>query len=465
LSATWYVWGVPEPDDFRAALEALRDQPDALIVIILQLRAQVATLEARLREFEDQQRGLRERVEAAERTAARQAAPFRRDPQQRTQVPKPPGRPIGHRGTCRPVPSQVDAEVAIPLVACPTCGGPVTRVRPCVQYIEELPPVRPHVTRLTTHVGHCPHCARAVRSTHPRQVSGAVGAAGVHLGPRAQALAADLHTRLGLTMRRTCEVLRTVGGLTLTPGGLAQALARLAQGLQPAYDALRGAIRAGPVVHSDETSWWVGGPAWLWVAATPETTLYQVAQTRGRAVIAEVLGATFEGVLVSDCLAVYDGLPVRQHKCYAHHLKALRQTQAEGPAPLAHQWDVVLQAAMVLKTLDVPEAVRAEQRRRLEAWADRLVGTPPATAHEAAVCRRLARHRDHLFTFLDHPAVGATNNLAERQLRPAVIARKLSCGNKTPRGARTWQVLASLAATATQRRTSFLDLVAQSVTL
>lgn len=51
----------------------------------------------------------------------------------------------------------------------------------------------------------------------------------------------------------------------------------------------------------------------------------------------------------------------------------------------------------------------------------------------------------------------ATNNLAERQLRPAVIARKLSCGNKTLAGARRWETIASLAATCRQRGESFLD--------
>ena len=51
-----------------------------------------------------------------------------------------------------------------------------------------------------------------------------------------------------------------------------------------------------------------------------------------------------------------------------------------------------------------------------------------------------------------------TNNLAERQLRPAVIARKLSGGNRTARGASTHAVLASLAATCRQRGERFTDL-------
>jgi transposase len=41
-------------------------------------------------------------------------------------------------------------------------------------------------------------------------------------------------------------------------------------------------------------------------------------------------------------------------------------------------------------------------------------------------------------------------------LRPAVIARKLSCGNKTERGAGTWEILASLVATRRQRSKGFV---------
>jgi|SRR5438132_7101625 len=67
--------------------------------------------------------------------------------------------------------------------------------------------------------------------------------------------------------------------------------------------------------------------------------------------------------------------------------------------------------------------------------------------------------------FTDHDGVDATNNLAERQLRPAVIARKISCGNKTPKGARTWEILASLVATCAQRATSFIAHLARAAPL
>ena len=49
------------------------------------------------------------------------------------------------------------------------------------------------------------------------QMSLATGAAAIQLGPRALALAADLNKAKGLSMRKTCAVLRDCFGLQLSP--------------------------------------------------------------------------------------------------------------------------------------------------------------------------------------------------------------------------------------------------------
>lgn len=104
----------------------------------------------------------------------------------------------------------------------------------------------------------------------------------------------------------------------------------------------------------------------------------------------------------------------------------------------------------------------ASLRQPLETRFDQLLASP-RLAHDAQaqqeerIRKRLRKQHDHLFTFLDYPDVEATNNQAERQLRPAVISRKLSCGNKTPQGADTWATLAFLAATCTQHGASFIE--------
>jgi transposase len=59
--------------------------------------------------------------------------------------------------------------------------------------------------------------------------------------------------------------------------------------------------------------------------------------------------------------------------------------------------------------------------------------------------------------FLHEPGVEPTNNAAERVLRPAVIARKVSQCSKNQRGAESFAALASLCQTLRQRGIGLVD--------
>ena len=100
------------------------------------------------------------------------------------------------------------------------------------------------------------------------------------------------------------------------------------------------------------------------------------------------------------------------------------------------------------------------ERARLEAATDRLLAEPVSGRAEGAIRARLAKRREHLLVCLHEPAVEATNNRAERALRPAVVARKLSCGNRSEAGKHCFEVLASLAETCRQRGEDFLEWLA-----
>jgi hypothetical protein len=428
------------------------------------IRALVERLERRIAELEEENRQLRERVQQLEGAAARQAAPFRRPPNKK--VPedqkKRPGRPPGHAGACRSMPSHVDEIVEVELRQCPQCQGPVTDRQRLEQYIEEIPPLRPQVTRLTTYCGTCARCGE-VRSTHPLQTSTAGGAARVHLGPRALAWAASLNKEHGLTMRKTCAVLKHLLGLRLTPGGLAQALQRVAGKLAGPYRELIGTLRQRAAVFADETSWWVGGPQWwLWVFTTPDTTVYRVDESRGSQVVRDTLGDDFAGILVSDCLKTYDPLPYRKHKCIAHHLRAIAQARdrpdTSDPKYLKQCQLFFVAVNAIAKCRAAMRAEEYDERcRHLQAWCDRLLATEVSQPGDVSVRNRLAKQREHLLGCLNEPAAEPTNNRAERALRPAVIARKVSCGNKTIAGKHCWEILTSLAVTCRQRLQDVVD--------
>jgi transposase len=431
---------------------------DEALQIVAQQRAQIDELQRQLR-------AAQERIAQLEQISARQAAPFRRPDEKKISPSerKRPGRKPGHPGASRQRPAVIDDTIEVPLPgACEHCGGRFTDRSPLVQYIEEIPPTRPHVTKLTTWQAVCAECGKVHTTTHPRQVSRAQGAASVHLGPRAEALAALLNKHLGLTCGKTCEVLRQGFGLSISRGGLSQLLSRVAAKVGPRYEQLLEQVRGSPAVFADETSWWVGGPGWwLWVFTTPTTTVYRVADCRGSDVVRQTLGDDFRGMLVSDCLASYDPPRYRKHKCIAHHLRAIHQARdrpdTKDPSYL-NRWKAFFTAVRFLYAIRpwLPEAEFFDRRAALERSCDELLAVPRTQAGDIAVASRLAKRREHLLGCLYEPAAEPTNNRAERALRPAVIARKVSCGNRTERGRQAFEILASLAATARQQARDFL---------
>lgn len=147
-------------------------------------------------------------------------------------------------------------------------------------------------------------------------------------------------------------------------------------------------------------------------------------------------------MLVSDCLNVYDSLNCRNHKCIAHHHRAIRQARDRPDRPdksYLQLWKLLFKATVALWKAQptMPVEAFAEERARLEAAFDRLLHQSVTQPGDVAVQNRLLKQWPHLPGCLQEPLAEPTNNRAERSLRPAVIARKLSCGNRTERGRRS----------------------------
>jgi transposase len=405
---------------------------------------------------------LKEELEMARRRASRQAAPFSRGlPKAR---PKRPGRKPGAAYGCRAHrlrPTRVDVSHDVPLPAqCPDCGGPVARRRIVSQYQEDLPVQRPFIHEFRVAVGRCRQCHRRVQGRHPLQTSDALGAAAAQLGPHAVALAVILNKQCGLSVGRIVQLLRDRFGLTVTRGGLVQAVARAARQTQPTYAALCATVRGSPVVTPDETGWKVGGhPYWLWAFATGHTTVYAIEDGRGFAQAARTLGADYAGVVQRDGWAPYRQFVHAAHQtCLAHLLRRCRTMMLDHPHhPFAPRVQALLQAALATRARHrrghVSDQGLAVARGHYVNRLGRLLHTRPSRLADA---RRFATHLtgeyEAIFSFLFDPTLDATNWRAEHALRPAVITRKMcGGGNRTPHGAQTQQVLASILRTAQQR--------------
>lgn len=436
-----------------------------LLARIRELESQLRAALAEIEKLRRQLQASKERQQALEQEARRQrrqATPFAKE--QPKPDPKRPGRKpgqgrFGYRA--RPQPEEVDETIAVSLPHCPDCGGPLEQ-RKRHEHFEQDLIVRKVTRRYVTESGYCARCQQRQQSRGPGQVSGAHGAAAVHLGPNVLALASDLKHRLGVPFEKLSDLLRTHFEFVVTKGGLCRADARLAQYGEPVYWELVQAMRSACVVHVDETGWRIGTlSAWLWVFTAHQVTVYAIDPSRGHEVVVNILGREFRGTLTCDCFTAYDDEELSewlQQKCLAHLLKDLKRMRAAkvGRAlAFARKLTWLFESAIKLRELkpDLDPADYAHQVRQLEAQLDQLIARKRqfSDPENRRMAKRLRKQRQHLFRFLQHDEVEATNNRAERMLRPAVIIRKTGRCNKTERGARTHQILASLFATCRQQ--------------
>ena len=454
-----------------------RDAPDnPPQQIIEELRRENERLREDLRRSEAERQRLRreneklkEDLEAARRATARQAAPFSRD--RRVAQPRRPGRKAGAaygRRAHRHRPPYIDETYEAPLPPqCPHCQHAVRPLRVATQYQEELPVQRPRVRAFHVHIGTCTHCGRRVQGRHPLQTSDALGAAAVQLGPQAVAFAVLLNKRFGLPYGKIAALLRDRFALTVTRGGLVQAIHRAARQAQPTYVTLCETVRGSPVVTVDETSWRVDAYLqWLWAYVTRDTTVYTIQPGRGLAQAARVIGLDYAGVLQRDGWQSYRCFTAALHQtCVAHLLRRCRVLLLDYPGQaFVLAVKDILQAA--LATRDAYRATKVSAHGLAVArghYIERLGQLLARTPSRRLRVRRFQQHLiiefDAIFAFLFDPTLDATNWRAEHALRPAVVTRKMcGGGNRTTRGAESQQILTSVLRTADQRGLNATDL-------
>ncbi len=403
---------------------------------------------------------LEKELDAARRAGYRQAAPFSKGAPKT--APRVPGRRAGAsygRKAHRRVPVRINERYDAPVPSrCPDCGGPVRVTRHATQYQEDLPPVQPVVRAFDIAIGECTQCHRRVQGRHPLQTSDALGAAAAQLGPDAVTLAVTLNKQLGMPLGKIATLWRERYGLHVTAGGLVHAVRRAARQAEPTYAALCATVRGSPVVSPDETGWKVGGHLqWLWAYATPDTTVYAIQPGRGYEEAATMLGADFAGVLVRDGWAPYRRFTEAVHQtCLMHLLRRCRLLQRDhGEKRFAPRVEAILRQALAVRDRSragtmSPSGV-AVARGHLQNQLNRLLDMPRLSQPAARLAAHLATEFPAVFTFLLDPSIEATNWRAEQALRPAVVTRKVCGGNRTWRGARTQQVLASILRTIQQR--------------
>jgi len=382
---------------------------------------------------------------------------------------KTPGRKPGHPGSRRAAPLEIDERKAHRAACCPECQGKLKRCTATrTRITEDIPQdITPVVTEHTIHRDWCPRCKKSVEPVVPDALPGS------QIGNRVLALSAWLHYGLGKTIDHVVDVFNHHLQFQISPGGLQQQWYRLQEILFPWYEQIRNEALDAAVLHADETGWRVNGKGhWLWCFSYQRGTYYLIDLQRGRPVLAKFFRRDFAGTLVTDFWGAYNAVVCsRRQVCLAHLLRDLKHVeQYKHPSKhwpkFAKKLRRLIHDALRLKKhqAELADQVYASRCQRLHRRLDELIATPWKDAQSKRLLKRFRRHRDHLFTFLDDPAIPADNNHGERAIRPAVIIRKNSYGNRSQRGADCQAVLMSIYRTLKQRGHDPLATVTRALT-
>ena len=228
------------------------------------------------------------------------------------------------------------------------------------------------------------------------------------------------------------------------------------------YRSLLRRILSGPLLHIDETEVKLRtGKGFVWVLANLEEAVYLYRPTREGDFLKDLLKG-FTGVLVSDFYAAYDAIDCPQQKCLIHLMRDLNQELLNQPyddelKSVTGPFGTLLRA--IIATVDEHGLKRRHLRKHKRDVSAYFGGLSEQTFHSAAaeeLRKRLLKHRDKLFTFLDHDGVPWNNNNAENAIKRFAYYREDTKGSLCEAGLGDYLVLLSVCQTCRYKGVSFL---------
>jgi transposase len=246
----------------------------------------------------------------------------------------------------------------------------------------------------------------------------------------------------------------------------------VATALDEPYWDVRARVEVQTHANVDETGWKQAGERrWLWVAVTALCTLFVVARHRSAAVLATVLGETFDVVVSSDRFRAYLSIPLeRRQVCWAH-LKRNLTAFAERGGEIG-DWGTeavgVVEKVFAAWYRSKEGGNRARLQEEMAPWRAKMQGlwergTTLPSWMVRALCNDVRKLEQALWTFATVEGVEPTNNAAERALRPAVLWRKGCFGADSSNGNAFVAKILTVSATCRQQHRHLLTYLTDAI--
>lgn len=331
-----------------------------------------------------------------------------------------------------PVPSQYGGN-------CPHCGKALESKGTRRRLVRECRPIESEEIVFELPVERCTCCSKTVSTPAPGVFPKAV------LGNQLIANAIGMSYLHGIPLGRVCAQLDVGAGVLV---GMYHRLGKL---LEHVPDKLIELYRHAPVKHADETGWRTYGKnGYAWLFATPTLSIFQFEKTRASRVAKAVLGdKPLLGVLVVDRYAGYNKAPCAIQYCLAHLLREVQDAEKEFPDSAEVKSFVatvapLLALAMGLRAQPITDEQFQKKANEVKAQLKQAMQDPAQHLAIRRIQDIFSDNEPRLYHWARNRQIPADNNLAERDLRPTVIARKTSFGSQSDAGAKTRGILMTI---------------------
>lgn len=368
--------------------------------------------------------------------------------------PKKRGGLFGHIGWFRKKPETIDRIEEVRLDKCPECGSSdLTECLNIHEHIQEditLPKVE--TTLYRKHRYYCKSCKEIISPKGTDEIPGSC------IGPKAKAFAAFLRYGIKISERDVCALFRRAFNLKIAASSMSGFMGQLKTEASPIYNDLLRSLKEGPFIHADETGWSINGVNhWLWKFSNKRICISHIDRERGQAVVEKMLGKKYLGVLISDFLSAYNKIEAKaKQRCLVHILRDLVKVMEywrddKEVTRYCKRLIKILEDAIQLyneyKDRNWNDAYRRQRDSIAEALEDFEFPNPNKRILKR-FAKRLKRYKGEMLTFLYKKHIDYHNNHAEQRIRPDVIFRKITFGNRSITGAENHSVIMSILQTA-----------------
>ena len=160
------------------------------------------------------------------------------------------------------------------------------------------------------------------------------------------------------------------------------------------------------------------------------------------------MGTVFKGILICDFWGACSKIrALARQRCFYHLFTELVKVDRHNSSSEWRAFRKKLSRFLkdAIRLSDKQSWLRSEDFIRKK---DRLLTTDHECKDAKRLVKRLNRHKNELFTFLEYKGVSPYNNHAEQQMRKAVLVRKVSQQNRSEQGVRVQAILMTLFRTA-----------------